>query len=355
LKLNGQLFDPLELNSLSKLKLNDSKIPDWEKSIFHFIGEWLDEKEVIEVKTSGSTGKPKNISLEKNRMVASALATNSFFNLDKNKSALLCLSTEYIAGKMMIVRAFVGGFDLHIVEHSSDALVANQTNFDFTAVVPLQLESVLKSNKMDALNRIKKIIVGGAALRSDLKSSLKLIKTEVWATYGMTETITHIALQRLNGKNQTDYFQALSNIEFQMDERDCLRIKAPEVSLDMIQTNDKVELLNNKQFRYLGRVDFVINSGGVKLSPEILEEKFAKHILVHFAFSSKKDPVLGEKLVLLIEGEKSENLEKEVWTQSKKALRKFEQPKEIIFVKELPKTINGKLDRIRLKDLIVFN
>lgn len=352
MKLNGQLFDPLELYSLSDLKLNDSKIPDWEKTIYQFIIQWLDEKEMIEVKTSGSTGKPKIISLEKKRMAASALATNSFFNLDKNKKALLCLSAEYIAGKMMIVRAFVGGFDLHIVEPKSSALILNQSHFDFTAVVPLQLESILKSNTMDALNQIHQLIVGGAALRSDLKSSLKLIKTEVWATYGMTETITHIALQGLNGKHQTDYFQALPNIEFQVDERDCLRIMAPEVSIDVIQTNDKVELLNAQQFRYLGRVDFIINSGGIKLSPEILEEKLAKHLQANYAFSSKKDIVLGEKLVLLIEGEKSDNLEKEVWTQIKKALPKFEQPKEIIFVKELPKTSNGKLDRLQLSEKI---
>ena len=353
LKLNGQFYSRQELLTLSEAKLDSSTIPDWEKAIYLFIIEWLDEKEEVVVKTSGSTGKPKNILLEKQRMVSSAKATNAFFNLDENSKALLCLSAEYIAGKMMIIRAFVGAFDLYYKEPTSDALLHLETDFDFTAVVPMQMGIALKKENITPLNRIKKMIIGGAALREDLKESLDSLETDVWATYGMTETITHIALQRLNGKHKTEYFQALPNVKFDVDEKDCLRISAPNINSAAIQTNDKVELLDDQRFRFLGRVDFVINSGGIKLSPEILEQKMALHIGDEFAFSSKLDAILGEKLVLVIEGrtyskEKLNELDKIL--QSK--LDRFEQPKEILFVQELPETSSGKLDRISMKKML---
>lgn len=339
--------------SMVKAKLKDPIIPDWEKAIFHFISEWLDDMDYVLVKTSGSTGKSKNIQIEKTRMIASAKATNAFFNLDENKKALLCLSAEYIAGKMMLIRAFVGGFDLHYIEPKSDALLKINSDFDFTAVVPLQLESVLKSENAQLINRVKKMIVGGAAVRQDLIQKLEQVETEVWATYGMTETVTHIALQGLNGKHKTNYFQGLPSVEFQTDERDCLKINVPAVSQDAIQTNDSVELLNAHQFRFLGRVDFVINSGGIKLSPEILEQKLEIYIESDFAFSSKLDKLLGEKLVLVIEGETySEKMFRELNNLIKTRLNRFEQPKEILFIQEFPKTRNGKLDRIVLKEII---
>ncbi len=353
LRLNGESYSRQELLLCSKDKLKNSKNPEWEKVIFRFIVEWLNNKNNVVVKTSGSTGNPKNILIEKNRMIDSAKATNTFFDLDKSKKALLCLSADYIAGKMMIVRAFVGGFDLHYAETKSDVLLKNNVNFDFTAVVPLQLESVLKSENALPINRIKKIIVGGVALRKDLIQKLEQVETEVWATYGMTETITHIALQRLNGKHKTDYFQALPNIEFQLDERNCLRINAPLVSLNPIQTNDEVILLNSQQFRFLGRADFIINSGGIKLSPEILEQKMALYIETCFAFSSVKDEVLGERLVLVIESKPYSKAKFNKLNEILKTiLNRFEEPKEIIFSDNFPRMTNGKLNRIKLKEEI---
>lgn len=354
LRLNGIDYSRLELLSLVDLKSKKSHIPDWEKEIFYFIGEWLDEKDAVSVKTSGSTGKPKNIQIEKRKMIASAQATNSFFGLDENKKALLCLPAEYIAGKMMLVRAFVGGFDLHYVEPTSDALQKVDDDFDFSAIVPLQLESVLKSENARNINRVKKMIVGGAAVRQDLIQSLSLIRTQVWATYGMTETITHIALQGLNGKHKADYYQGLPHIKFEIDERSCLRIIAPHLSEKPIQTNDRVELLSPQQFRFLGRADFVINSGGIKFSPEVLEQKLESFMERNFAFSSKKDSLLGQKLILVIEGEAySDEKIKNLTKKLKTVLSRLEQPKEIVFIHELPKTNNAKLDRLHLKEIII--
>jgi O-succinylbenzoic acid--CoA ligase len=353
LKLDGLIYSKIDLFELSSSKLDNSDIPIWEKEIYSFIIEWLNDKDEVIVNTSGSTGKPKSIQIQKERMIDSAKATNAFFNLDESKTALLCLSAEYIAGKMMIIRAFVGAFNLQYVEPRSDALLRINNDFEFVAVVPLQLENALKSDNIQVLNQIKKIIVGGAAVSQDLIQKLVQVEAEVWASYGMTETITHIALQGLNGKHKTNYFQALQDVEFQLDERECLRIIAPLHSSYPIQTNDRVELINKHQFKFLGRVDFVINSGGIKFSPEILEQKLGAYIENDFAYSSKMDDVLGEKLVLVIEGNSYfEGKAKELNAILKNVLTRFEQPKEILFIQELPKTNSGKLDRFHLKDNI---
>jgi len=353
LKLNGKSYSLQDLLIISELKISDIEVPEWEKAIFRFISEWIDENDSISVTTSGSTGKPKEIWLKKNRMLASAMATNTFFQLDITKKALLCLSAEYIAGKMMIVRAFVGGFDLHYIEPASNSLLGIQTQYDFTAVVPLQLEAVFKSYNSQVLNNIKKLIVGGAAVRSDLNLILDYVESEIWASYGMTETITHVALQALNGRKKMDFFRAIEGVEFQVDDHDCLKITAPAINPESIQTNDRVDLINAKEFRFLGRIDFVINSGGIKFSPEFIEQKIAHFIDRNFVFSSLPDEVFGEKLVLVIEGSKYlDELLEEIKLSMKKVLSRFEQPKEILFVPILPKTESGKIDRIKLKQII---
>lgn len=353
IKIKGVNYSYQDLLFFSELKINDETVPDWEKSIYRFILEWIDNNDSIGVNTSGSTGSPKLIWLKKTRMLASAMATNSFFQLDSSKKVLLCLSSDFIAGKMMIVRAFVGGFDLHYIEPSSTSLLSILDEYDFAAAVPFQLETAFKSENSQILNNIKRLIVGGAAVRSDLMAILDYVETEIWATYGMTETITHVALQALNGRGKKDYFKAIEGVEFEIDERDCLKIFAPNISPETIQTNDRVDLINAKEFRFLGRIDFVINSGGIKFSPENLEQKIASYLERNFVFSAVPDADFGEKLVLVIEGPRYiDEIIDEIKFAMKKELSRFEQPKEVLFIPVLPKNENGKLDRNKIKQLI---
>ncbi len=350
LKLNGKRYPLAELLSFCKAKLEIPELPSWEKDIFGFIEAFLAEKDEIELKTSGSTGKPKLIRLKKNKMIASALATNAYFDLDASKKALLCLSTEFIAGKMMIVRALVGGFDLYFQEPSSDSLSKISRDFDFTAVVPMQLDWVLKNQNTNLLDRVEKVIVGGAAMSPESLKQIQILKTQFWASYGMTETITHIALQKLNGKDRSDYFMALPEVSFKMDSRNCLQIFAPRISSEPVQTNDRVELISPTQFRFLGREDFIINSGGLKLSPEILEQKLSGLLDFNFVFSALADSVLGEKLVLVIEGETQDETEiAKLENLLKTKLNPYERPKQILFMKAFPRTASGKIDRRFIK------
>ncbi|MBN2237929.1 MAG: AMP-binding protein [Bacteroidales bacterium] len=349
LKLNGKLFSLHELQSFCDLRIKLLEPESWEQKIYRFILEWINNSPTITVQTSGSTGIPKQIDLEKSRMIASAKATNQFFGLNSDSSALLSLPVDFIAGKMMLVRAFVGGFNLDYLEPSSNMLLENSKTYDFVALVPLQLEMIAKPNSVHMLHYFKTILIGGAALREDFLSKLEQTKANCWASYGMTETITHIALKRLNGKNKTDYYHAIEHVEFSQDQRGCLKITAPKVSSEVIQTNDFVELIDSKRFRLIGRADFVINSAGQKYSPEVLEQKLIPFISNTFLISSKRDEQLGERLVLVIETPFDDQQKAELNKKMETVFSRFEKPKEVLVLNELPKTASGKLDRLAVK------
>lgn len=303
----------------------------FEQELSKFILEWFDENEFVQVTTSGTTGTPKTIQLKKEAMVNSALATATFFELSSNCKALHCLPMQYIAGKMMLVRALVLGWDLDFITPDSHPLDGNSKNYDFAAMVPLQVE-----NSLEHLYRIKKIIIGGAKLNPALIDALKQIPTAIYETYGMTETITHIAAKRI----QDAAFSVLPDITVSNDDRNCLVIDAPRLSDSKIITNDVVGIMEGNKFVWLGRFDNVINSGGVKLFPEKIEEKLSVKIPHRFFVIGKPDASLGEKLVLVIESEPFD-IENSVF----EGLDKYEKPKEIIFVSKFSETETGKIKR----------
>lgn len=331
-QLNGS-----SLNSDDLIEVGYSLIKEghaFEIPIGNFLLDWLGPSKTIEVHTSGSTGTPKKIMLEKQHMVNSAHATANFLNLEQGDSALLCLPVEYIAGKMMLVRAIVLGLSLDFVEPSSEPLNNIEKYYDFAAMVPLQVE-----NSLTDLHRIKKLIVGGAKLSSHLEEKLIATKTQVYETYGMTETITHVAM-RLIGE---PYFKTLEGITISQDKRACLVIEAPHISAKKVITNDLVEIHSNDEFKWLGRFDTIINSGGVKLIPELIENKLGNSMEGRFFVASIPDSTLGEKLVLIIEGnEKDLDLQD---LASKSKLNKYEVPKAVFFVPSFIETSTRKINR----------
>lgn len=328
-KLNGFHLDREDLCRVAYSFIKEGE--DFEKPVGDFLLDWFDAKPYIEMHTSGSTGIPKTITVSKQAMVESALATGDFFELNPGNKALQCLPVKYVAGKMMLVRAMILGLDLDYVAPSSHPLHHNEVDYDFVAMVPLQAQ-----NSIAELKKVKKLIVGGASVNKNLEQQLLKLSTEVYETYGMTETITHIAARKLGEKA----FTVLPNVTVSYDDRNCLVIHAPRISEEVITTNDIVELLNENQFVFIGRIDNVINSGGIKLIPEQIEEKLAGKITQRFFIASKPDDELGEKVVLVIEGEKYE-----FDTTLYEALDKYEKPKEIIFIPKFKETPNGKIIR----------
>jgi O-succinylbenzoic acid--CoA ligase len=286
------------------------------------------------------------IKLKKSAMTASAINTLKFFQLKENDVAFLCLPVDYIAGKMMVVRALVGGLNLLIIDPNGTPRIPQQ-NIDFTAMVPLQVKNLIAENADFTI--IKKLIIGGAEVDYSLHNALQKIETEVFATYGMTETCSHIALQQINGKNPDKSFRLLNGISIAKNEEGCLSIFYPELSSKTIQTNDLVEIVSPTEFKWLGRADNVINSGGIKISPEELELVIRPLIHSECIVSSKTDEILGSRAILVIEGKPSE-IDTE-WLLQKITLitGKLKAPKEVMLVKEFPRNSSMKIDRKQIE------
>ncbi|MCX2680129.1 AMP-binding protein [Galbibacter sp. EGI 63066] len=319
----------------------------YEQSVGDFLIDWLNDKDHLYVRTSGSTGTPKTIRLQKQYMVNSAVASGDFFGISVGDSALHCLPAAYIAGKMMLVRAMVLGLEIDLVEPSLHPMQKIEKNYDFSAMIPLQVY-----NSLGQLNQIKQLIVGGAPVTKELIESVQGKITFVYETYGMTETVTHIAAKQINNFKSAEeievaHFKTLPNVRIGLDDRKCLVIDAPYIAEETIVTNDIVELIAADEFEWLGRYDNIINSGGVKLIPEQVEEKLAAVIKERFFVYGIEDKALGEKLVLVVEAEKgkydTEALSKKI--KSLKKLDKYENPKEIYCTDAFIETENGKVIR----------
>lgn len=328
-RLNGFYLDKDDLCRVAYSFIKEGE--EYEKSVGDFLLDWFDHREYIEMQTSGTTGTPKTITVSKQAMVNSALATGDFFDLSPGDKALHCLPTKYVAGKMMFVRGFVLGLDMDFVAPSSHPLENNDTKYDFAAMVPLQAQNSLKQ-----LANVKKMIIGGVKISRQLEEELKKLSVKAYETYGMTETITHIAAKEIG----ESVFTVLPNVTISYDDKNCLVIHAPRISDEVIVTNDLVELVNENQFVFLGRIDNVVNSGGIKLLPEQIEEKLSGKIHSRFFVIGKPDEALGEKLILVVEGE-TQTFEDHVF----EGLGKYEKPKGIVFVPKFKETGSGKIMR----------
>mgnify|MGYP001161481629 FL=1 len=330
----GQLFSnnipsPLSVNKGQLI----SKAYPMIKEVQSFISAWFSLEESFTLSTSGSTGKPKSIFIKKEWMKYSVELTRKTFGLERGHSALLCLPINYIAGKMMLVRSLQIGLDLTIVKPSLNPLKNIERSFDFIAMIPAQLE-----NSLSKISKTNTVIVGGGRVGNPLLEKIKLIPTRIYETYGMTETLTHVAIKRINGMNKTEIFSALNGITFEKDDRDCLIINAKNINPNPIITNDMVELITKTTFKWIGRFDNIINSGGIKISPEVIEKKMSKIIKNRrFFIAALKDRHLGEKVILVIEGNKI-NI-------SYIDLDKFEKPKEIYFLPKFKESVSGKILR----------
>lgn len=344
-KFNGHHYGSKDLLEQAYCLIKEGE--EYEIAIGDFLMDWLDTSDVVQVNTSGSTGTPKAITLQKKSMVNSALATGSFFKLQPGIKVLHCLPATFIAGKMMLVRAMVLGWEIRCVAPSAHPLQSVKGKYDFVAMVPLQLE-----NSLSNLDRIATLIVGGAPLSEKLKTKVASQSTKVYETYGMTETITHIAVRKVvdtiggNGPQRIKGFQALPHVRFSADERGCLVIDAPNISGTGIVTNDLVELRSDTEFEWLGRFDTIINSGGIKLIPEQIESKLSELFTTRFFVAGVRDVKLGEKLILVVEGTEDRiQLQQDI--KSLTSLDKYEIPQEIFCIPNFMETGSGKIDRLK--------
>jgi O-succinylbenzoic acid--CoA ligase len=366
LTLNGRNFS-CEWMAQNFRSLADKNFTDAENRTLKFCGEWLSGVERFIVSTSGSTGAPKPISLTREQMMLSARMTGAALNLQAGDRALVCLSPQHIAGLMMLARGLVLDLDLTIVEPSSDPFRALDLKttppFDFTALAPLQLQSILvHPQHINFLNKMKAVLVGGAPLSISLQNQIKNLRAPVYQTFGMTETVSHIALRRLNGPHAAEHYQTLPGVEIGQDDRGCLTINSAVTNFRNIITNDVVELISETAFVWLGRIDHVINSGGIKVQAEkvetIIEQILFELNVEHgeFFVGGLPDERYHEKAAAVFTGQQlSVETEAALKAALAKKLNKFELPKEIVYLDSVARTPSGKIDRQATLKKIMLN
>ncbi len=344
--LNGRTYSHKEL----KEPLFENGLSDFEKSTLKFCHAWLNGQQEFLIQTSGSTGIPKQIVLLRTQIEASARQTIEALQLKANETALVCLDIKYIAGQMMLVRGLIAGMNIIVVEPSTNPFdkIEDQPIY-FVALVPYQLENIV-DHTPEKLNQVRCAIIGGAAISHSLKEKIQKGSCAIYATYGMTETISHIALQRLNGKNHQNYFEPFPTINLRLDNRGCLCIKASYLNEEII-TNDLVELVEERKFKWLGRIDNVINSGGIKVLPEKVESILegildSFQIKNTFFITGLADEKFGNKVILVVEGIAfNKEIQKEILIKASQMLSKYELPKEFIFIPNFKETTTGKVNR----------
>ena len=340
--INGVVHQVKSLLEAGRKAFSPALVPD----VIEFLAQWYDPCDTITVHTSGSTGPPKPITLKKQFVAQSAMRTLYFFNLQPGQRTLLCLPLRYIAGKLMVVRALLGQLDLCTAEPDDDfsfLAQAPDTCFCFAAMVPNQVIKILEHPKR--FEGIKALLIGGSALPKQLENGLENVPTACFASYGMTETATHIALRRINGPNRSNWFHCLEGIEVALSEKKCLTIQMPGLGDACLMTNDLAKLSDRHTFRILGRADNVIISGGIKYFPEILEKKLEGTIDHPFFIGAIPDERLGSRIVLVVEADREEPVEKTLKAVFNKHLDRYERPRQIVFLKKLPRTETGKIIR----------
>ena len=305
-------------------------------SIDEFLNEWHDERPAVLVHTSGSTGRPKAMWAEKRRMEASARITCDFLGLKAGDSALLCMSLDYIAGKMMVVRSLVRGLRLTVVEPTG--VPRWEGPVDLAAMVPMQVWNLLQTaDGRERLRQVRHLIIGGGAIDEAMESELRSFPNHVWSTYGMTETLSHIALRRLNGDEASEWYTPFRTVSVSLNDDHCLVIDAPLVHDGVLVTNDIAEVRDGR-FRILGRKDNVVCSGGIKIQMEEVERLLKPYVTEPFMITKRHDEKFGEAVVLLTESTDREAL----LAVCQKALPRYWQPRDIMTVAHLPMTATGK-------------
>lgn len=349
IQLNGQIYDSGTIDRFVQTATSEEE-RNYFAQVVDFLTYYLSDLPTLLVNTSGSTGTPKQIEVKKKHMHNSAMLTCSFFKIDASSNLLLCMPVSYIAGKMMLVRALVSGCNLWVIAPSSTPFKNFSKAINFVALVPLQVYHSLEDDVQRArLASADRVLIGGAAIDAHIERDIDSFKNEFYSSYGMTETVSHIALRRINGVLKTDWYTPLEQVELSKTENGALCIHAPLVSDALLVTNDVVDMKDDGSFRVLGRLDNVINSGGVKLFAERIEKKLEPLLKHPFVITATTDVRFGEVVTLLIASTHKEDIP--TGNDFSKLLSAYEIPKRIYLVPAIPQTENGKIKRVACRTL----
>ncbi len=335
IKFANQVFTPDEVISG---KIQENTLSAFEFDVVKLVKNWFDDSDYLIVHTSGSTGTPQKIKLSKEFIRYSAETSLEYLDPNRNfENALLCLNPAFIGGIMVVIRALIGDLNLTVISPEADlAETLKENDYDLVSLVPLQVQKLIRTD-LNLINQFNCIIIGGAALGQEEISALRKLNTiQCFHSYGMTETASHIALKNLT-ENRA-HFETLGDVEIRTDERSCLTIKGTVTDHKWLTTNDVVEIMQSNRFVWKGRADFVINSGGIKVHPEIVERALSSQIDSPFFIAGLPDNTFGERVVLIIEGISEPSLDYQ-------QIPKYHRPKEILLLPKFDYTESGKINR----------
>lgn len=327
---------------------SEKSLASWEKHVYRRLQSFFDPSiEHFSFQTSGSTGRPKTISIHRKQIVASAQASLAFFELRPGQRVLLCLSTEHIGGCMLLYRAILGQLEVIVTEPSRS--VHCETPVDFTPLVPLQFHA-LRENNPDQFHQLGTILLGGSPIDQDTESFIQHLDNKVYQSFGMTETVSHIALRKVGYES---VYTCLPNVSVAKGDQDELLIHALSITgQEVLKTQDVVRLINDQQFIWLGRLDFIINSGGVKICPEEVEARCAHHIAQPLIVSSLPDKALGNVVVLCIELSDELSLDHIHQVLDTIDFPKYHRPRNVLRIPEIPRLDNGKFNRLAVEEFL---
>jgi len=354
LKINGKIIDAQTLVSDGWDGLKES-----ERRPLQIIRDWLSGQSEFSFQTSGSTGTPKLCSFSREQIIASAERTLDFFQLNQGNTVLCCLNTEFVAGFMMIIRALVGKLNLVVTDPAADLWKDLEYAIDFAAVTPMQIESGMR-NYPEKISKIGTLLIGGAAIHPLLDKQLEALPGRVYHSYAMTETLTHVALREVVGPSRSDTYTALPGVTFSVNENACLVLHNALPGIGVLETNDVVTLVSDTAFRWIGRRDNIINSGGIKFQVERVEKDIANILTTRgfqslFCLVAAPDTALTHKMIMLMESHENTMKQNEILNLLKAELPKYHYPREILFVQEILLTKTGKIDRKRNAEMYIHN
>jgi len=353
--LEGLEYSGPQLTVFCRDAVQDPAKEEWLKEVYRFILDFMENPEKpLYHESSGTTGAPTRMALDRRAMIASAQKTLDFFSLTTGEPVMLCLPVKYIAGKMMIVRALAGGLDLYLKAPTSRPFRQEERKYSLVPVVPLQLHESLAAG--DPVRQAGRILMGGAEPGPGLRNALaRMTLPAVYESFGMSETYSHFALRRVTGPDPEPVFRVLEGTLIRSDERDCLEVSIPGITRGFVRTTDQVEICEGgTAFRWLGRLDNVINTGGIKVRPEALEQRIGALLGIPCLVVPEPDEKLGQRLVLL--AETADTTDTGLWRDLlKQHLEDFEIPRRIVTVPELPRNRSFKPDREEAARLVQNN
>ncbi len=347
--INGKTYSP---GPIFKGKYPEKNISAFEKKIFNTLHEWERGKEYFSFMTSGSTGNPKTVSIHRKQIISSAEGTLKKLNI-KGGNAMVCLDTDFIAGFMMLIRAVIGNLDLIVLSPVSDPFrkIPDPIQINLTALVPYQLKKTIEDDIARLkLNKTDHILVGGGDISPELHNQIQPIHSAIYQTFGMTETVSHIALRKINGRDAKKAYALLPGVSIKKDARGCLVVNGAITNNTPVITNDLIDMIDEKHFHWLGRYDHVINTGGIKIIVELLEKKIrslleSKNISLSFFIQGTPDDALGEHIAIIMENSNQSIPLNEIKKVLNKGLTKYERPREWRIITTFHYTANNKLDR----------